>query len=327
MRVLATGVTGFLGGKLAETLARAGHEVRGFVREPSLWAGRPAGAEIVQGDLSGRGEVIEAATGCDAILHAAALGSRWIADRRQYDRVNVQGFGHVVDAARENRTRLIYVSSYVALGPTGEEAADEETPRATMEFQNDHERTRWVADQMARHLATTGLPIVRVYPGLVFGPGGSNESECLIRLLVDHARGRLAGSLGRGNRRQCLAYVDDVADGVLHALESAPDGTAYILGGENRTLRELFASFHSASGVAPPRWSSFATAALAGRFRRWRAKLLGIDPGFTDEWVRSFQHHWAYSSGRAARELGYRVTPFDEAVARTAEWLLEEGIL
>jgi nucleoside-diphosphate-sugar epimerase len=113
----------------------------------------------------------------------------------------------------------------------------------------------------------------------------------------------------------------------LRALEEAPAGAAYILGGENRTMRELFASFQRATGIAPPRWASFTTAALAGRLRRWRARLLGISPGFTDDTVRSFRRHWAYSSDRAVRELGYRITPLDEAVARTADWLREEGML
>ncbi len=70
---MVSGVTGFLGGRVASELARAGHQVVGFCRDASRWSGRPALAEVVTGDVTDRAAVERAVEGCDAAIHAAAL--------------------------------------------------------------------------------------------------------------------------------------------------------------------------------------------------------------------------------------------------------------
>ena len=125
-----------------------------------------------------------------------------------------------------------------------------------------------------------------------------------------------------------FAYVDDVASGVVAALEKGKPGEGYILGGENRTGLELFEAFQAVSGVAPPkRKIPFWAATMIGKLQRWRAELLNWEPELTDAVVGIYRHEWAYTSEKAQRELGYRVTPFDEAVERTVAWLRETGEL
>lgn len=328
MTVLVTGVTGYLGGRLAQRLALAGHRVRGFVRDPQRWPEPPPGSEVAIGDVTDAASVERATQGCEAIVHAAALVKMWVRDRREFERVNVQGLGHVVKAARMTGARLIYVSSFIALGPTDGSVFDEQTPRGTTCFHNAYERTKWLADQMARSLPRNGLHLVRLYPGVVYGPGPLTAGNHVVGLLLRHAEGKLPGLLGRGRLRQCFAYIDDVAEGALHALEQAPPGSGYILGGENRTVVELFESFHRASGIEPPRRRiPLGLAALVGRLQRWQAEILGVEPQLTDEVVGIYRHEWAYSSQLAQRELGYRITPLEEGMAQTVAWLRCTGEL
>jgi farnesol dehydrogenase len=269
-----------------------------------------------------------AAEGCDAILHTAALVKPWLKDPRVMERVNVEGLRHVAEVARASAARLVYTSSFIALGPTDGRVLDETAVRGPEPFHNDYERTKTLADRLARDLANEGLPIVRLYPGVVYGPGALTQGNHIVQALLQHANGKLPGLLGDGRLRQCFAYIDDVVDGTVRALERAAPGSGYVLGGENRTAVELFDAFHRASGIAPPtRKIPFRVASLVGRFQRWRAELFGVEPELTDGVVGIYRHEWAFSSERAQRELGYRITPFETGIANTVEWLRREGML
>lgn len=328
MKVLVTGVSGFLGGRLAQGLAQRGDQVRGLLREGSRWDSAPDGAQTVTGDITDARAVARAAHGCDVVVHAAGFVKIWARDPREFDRVNVGGLRAVADAVRATGARLFYTSSFIALGPTDGSLRGEDPPRDAGRFHNHYERTKWLADRFARGLADGGLPIVRLYPGVLYGPGALTAGNHVVGLMLQHARGQLPGLLGGGAKRLCLSFVDDVVAGYLAAIDRAAPGSGYILGGENRTVRELFAAFELASGVRAPRRSiPFWLASLVGLLARGRARITGIEPEITDEVVRVYRHDWAYSSAHAQAELGYRITPLREGIDRTVQWLRATGAL
>ena len=326
MKVLITGATGYLGGRVARALAAAGHDVRVLCR-PGREAAVPAGCAPVRGDLADAAALAGALAGCDALVHMAAMVKRWARDRSEFDRVNVEGTERLLDLALEARTpRLVYTSSIVALGPTDGGVADETRPLPAEPGFTDYERTKRRSLASVRRRVAAGQPIVVVYPGIVFGAGAATEGNLIGPVLDDYRRGRLHVRLGRADLRICYAWAEDVARGHLLALERGRPGPGYILGGANLTQEELFAHLAALTGRRAPRWvMPYWAGETAGALMLARARLTGHLPEVTPGVVRTFRHEWAYRSDRAAAELGYAVTPFAEALRRTLEAMPAPG--
>lgn len=322
MKVLLTGGTGFLGKNVASRLVAAGHELRLLARPNADRRGLPPAAEVVWGDVTDLESVHRAAQGVEAILHMAALVKTWLRDRTQFDRVNVGGFDNVRAAARAAGVRLVYTSSFIAVGPTGATAADEHQVHDLVTFRNDYERTKALADVRARQAAAEGDDIVLLYPGVVYGPGEMTEANLVGKMVRDHLAGRLQPIVGPGDRRWSYSFVDDVASAHVTALVKGRRGERYFLSGDNRTMTELFAMLADVSGQPAPRWHIAYGAAQALGFLLWSwAELTGMPPEFTHREVAIFREHWAYSAAKAQAELGYRITPLRDGLAATVDWL------
>jgi len=321
MKILLTGGTGFLGGRIGEALITVGHDVTALVR-PGSPRRPPAGSKIAEGDVADAEAVRRAASGCDAILHAAALVKMWVPDRSRFDAINVGGLRNVLAAGAP---RVVYTSSFIALGPTDGAVADEGWTIRSRRPHNDYERTKADALRDAREAASKGAPLVTLFPGVVYGPGTLTDGSLVTKMVLDFLQGRLPGVLGPGDRRISYAYVDDVVGGHLLALQRGKPGGEYILAGENRTMMDLLKILSRITGIRPPaRHIPYWAAGLLGRLQRMRADLTGKEPEITDEVVRIYRHEWAYDSTRAITELGYSITPLEDGLTRTVEWLRRE---
>ena len=307
MKVLVTGGTGYLGRAVVRALAARGHELVIFARGAGR-SGLPGTA--VDGDIRDRAALERAAAGCDAISHSAALVSIWRRRREDFDEVNVGGLRNVLAAAKALGTpRLLYTSSFVALPPRG---------RTEPVVANDYQRTKVAADRVADEAVGDGSPLVRVYPGVVYGPGTFTEGNLVGRLIADHLAHKLPGLVGPENRWS-YAYVDDVAAGHCAALERGRIGGRYALGGENAPQRRVFEIMQQLTGRRPPARIPFPVADLLGAAEELRVTLFGGTPLLTRGAVDIFRHDWSLDSSEAIRELGYTLTPLADGVARTLE--------
>ena len=132
--------------------------------------------------------------------------------------------------------------------------------------------------------------------------------------------------MGPGDRLWSYAFVEDVVEGHILALSKGRSGERYFLCGENAPMTRLFALVEELTGCpAPKRHIPLGAAALLGRLMVLWAELTGLPPRLTHGVVGVFREHWSYSSARAQRELGYRVTPLAEGLRQTIDWLKAEG--
>jgi farnesol dehydrogenase len=268
-----------------------------------------------------------AAEGCAAVLHMAALVKMWVPDRSRFEAVNLGGLRNALAAARGAGARLVYTSSFIAIGPTGSEPADEGRIHPGTSFRNDYERTKALADAVAREAAASGQDVVMLYPGVVYGPGDLTDGNLVVKMIADHMGGRFPGIIGPGDRNWSYAFVEDVAEGHALALEKGRQGERYFLCGENVTMTGFFETLRDVAGVTPPaRRIPYAVASALGYSLYAWAELTGREPLLTHEVVNVFREHWAYSSAKAEHELGYRPTPLREGLRRTVDWLRESRL-
>jgi farnesol dehydrogenase len=305
MRVLVTGGTGYLGRASVQAYHAQGHDVVVFARTATR-SGLPG--TLVDGDVRDRAALERAAAGCDAIAHAAALVSIWRRRSADFDDVNVGGLQNVLAVAAALKVpRILYTSSFVALPPRG---------RTTPLEANDYQRTKVAADRMADDAVRDGQPLVRVYPGVVYGPGSFTEGNLVGRLIADHLRRRLPGLVGP-EQPWSYAYVDDVAAGHCAALERGRIGGRYALGGENAPQRRVFEIVEEITGRRPPPRIPFFAATALGAAEELRVTLFGGMPLITRGAVEIFRHDWSLDSSEAGSALGYAITPLADGLRRT----------
>jgi farnesol dehydrogenase len=326
MRLFITGATGYLGRELLEALLARQHDITALVRSPQRAAGLPEGVRAVQGSIEDPESYRRALPGHDVFVHAAALVKMWRRDRREFDRVNVDGTENAIRAASGAGLRkIVYVSSFIALGPSNGAPLKEDDARRTPRCHNDYERTKHLADQAARRFIEQGHPLYVAYPGVIYGPGNLTDGNSVAKNIIPFLNGRMP--FGLSIKTWSYAFVQDVVRGLVKVIEGDPPSRRYILGGDNRSGEEFYRTLHEVSGRKPPRWNiPLGLAAVAGFGEYLLAESFGREPRLlTHEVAQVYGRSWTYDSSRAIRELNYTITPLKEGLTRLVAWLKKAG--
>jgi len=315
MRALVTGAAGFIGSHVVAALTAEGADVVAFDRVPP-----PGDVEFVRGDVLDADTVRRALHGCDAVFHLAAVYSYARADAALMRAVNVEGTRNVLDAAlRGDRVRrIVHTSSCATCGPVTGRAATERDLPPPRELAVPYRRTKLEGERLALHAAAHGAEVVVVNPTVPVGPGDTRPTPTG-KMVLDVASGRARGYVARSALN--IVAVQDVAAGHVRAFAQGRSGERYLLGGENLTMREVFALIARASGRPAPRvavpWS---LAYLAARVADASLRPLGREPELLvlDE-VRSGRLPHLFDDAKARAELGYNSGPVAEALAAAAK--------
>lgn len=228
---LVTGATGLVGSHLVERLRAGGWTVRALTRNPSAARGALAAldAEPVAGDVLDAQSFADAARGCDAVVHAAALITArggWDA----YDATNVRGTRNAVAAARAAGARLLHVSSVAVYGAAarygqGVGGTSEDAALAPLHPSAWYARSKRDAEEVALGAHRSGaIWATAVRPAVVYGRRDRQFVPRMARLAL---RG-VVPVPGGGRTPLALVHAANVADAAVLALESeVAGGRAY----------------------------------------------------------------------------------------------------
>ena len=154
--------------------------------------------EIFPGDVTNIRTIREAIKGCKTVFHMASLVKAWVRDPLEFYRVNVEGFKNVMECAlEEGVTKFIYTSSFMAVGPSNGKLNAEDTQHDPDHLHNHYERTKYIADQLLPEYLNKGLPVITVYPCVIYGPGEITEGNLVVRIILDYLERKIPGILGR----------------------------------------------------------------------------------------------------------------------------------
>lgn len=225
MRVLVTGATGYIGGRLVPRLIAKGHSVRCLARDPQQLQGRPwPGVEIVQGDL-GRPDclpfALEGIQVAYYLVHAMADGKSF----REQDRKMARAFGEA--ARRAGVQRIVYLGG---LGDPGE-------------LHSKHLISR---QEVGLNLGRAGVPVVEFRAAVIVGSGSASFE--MIRHLTDRLPFMVAP---RWVETRCQPIgIRSVLDYLAEALDHPEARGIYEIGGADiLTYREMMLGYARAKGL------------------------------------------------------------------------------
>jgi dihydroflavonol-4-reductase len=253
LRVVVSGGSGLVGGAVVRALRGRGDDVVALVRDPRrVPALVELGVQLVEDDLSDVDRLTEALRGADAVVHSA--GSYRIGIRRSergamWD-ANVGITTRTLDAAEAAGTpRLVYVSTGNVYGNTHGRTVDEGYRRDLADgFLSWYDETKYGAHEVAEQRIAGGAHIVIVLPSQVYGPGDRSGFGEQLRLAhKGRLRYRALEDVGVG-----LVHADDLAAGIIAAIDRGRAGESYNLAGPNTTLGEAIALVARISGRKPP---------------------------------------------------------------------------
>ncbi len=310
MRVLLTGIAGFIGSHFGERLLASGHDVVGLdnfddfypraLKEDNL-TGIRGHANVIEGDLLDADLIdrILREHKPEAVVHLAALaGVRpSIAAPARYQAVNVVGTTHLVEGmVRHGIGRLVFASSSSVYGDNTE-VPYREDQRVDLPASPYAASKRACELLLRTYHRVHGLSSCSLRFFTVYGPRQRPEMAIhkFCRKALDDEP---IPMFGDGESSRDYTYIDDIIDGMAGALERAPDGfTLYNLGGTQPvTLRALVGAIGRALSKEP------------------RIEQLPMQPG-------DVMHTWADVSA-AARDLGYNPrVGLAEGLARFVTWL------
>jgi NAD+-dependent farnesol dehydrogenase len=328
MRIFLTGGTGFLGLELLKELHSRNHELTALVRDPLRASSFPTGVRVVRGTIEDLNAYRDSLRNQDVFVHIAALVKMWVRNRKQFDLINVEATEKVLQTAvQAGIGKILYASSFIALGPSNGKPITEQDARRTTMVHNDYERTKYLADQMVRKYIHQGYPIYILYPGVIYGPGNLTDGNIVAKNLIPFLNGTMP--FGLSIKDWCYSFVQDVVRGFVHVIETEVPSRRYILGGENVSGQVFYQTLQQVTGKKPPIWNIPLPMAVAAGYGEYLlAELFGREPSMlTHEVARIYKHCWAYDSSLAEREIAYRITPLKEGLRQMIDWLKSSGYI
>lgn len=320
MRILVTGVGGFIGSHIAEKLAKEGNSVVAFSRQVPISLLEYKNIFIKVGDISEIEGLREAIKGVDAVVHCAALLAARAYDRERVYAVNYYATENLLELAYRNKVkRLLHISTGGVLGGIEKPPADETSPYNPEDL---YEETKMLAEKKVIEYVGKGLNAVIVRPTWSYG-----ERDKRVFKLINSIKKRKIIKIGDCNNLQHPVYINDLVNGILLALEKGEKGSIYFIGGaEYITTNDIIDIIADILKVKilpfhiPIHFMKYVAQLLDNIYKK-----LGKEAPFSMVKLGFFIKNRAFSIEKARKELTYQPQiKFKEGMEKTIQWYYKQ---
>jgi dihydroflavonol-4-reductase len=325
MKYLVTGANGFLGSNLVKNVVNSGNEVIAMVRKTSNLRRLESVIEKIEiriGSLDKFSDIIDAFDGVDCVYHLAANVRIGSYKKNEIRRDNVQGCKNIFEAALEKKiSKVVYVSSISIFGSNIEDMVNEEDIAAG-KIMSTYGETKLVSYYTFKNAYNRGLDITAVIPSNIFGEDDPNFGPLFKNYVQKHLK-VIAGNM---NANMGMVYVDDVAKGMMLAMNKGKPGESYILNTVNISLNELFQRVARVTGIKAPGVkiprtfikSAALISEITGRIIRQNMLLNRQSAELL------FTTHPSFDSTKAKKELEWNPNPFEKSFENTVNWYIQK---
>jgi nucleoside-diphosphate-sugar epimerase len=243
LKIFVTGASGFIGGSIAAGLVRAGHRVRGLIRNPEHAAElERLGIEPVVGTLDNRALLVAQAQAADAVINAAS------SDHRAAVEALIEGL------AGSGKPFLHTSGSSIVGDASGGEAgaariySEDALPEPT-----EDKAARVAIDRLVLEAAHKNIRSAVLCNTLIYGHGAvaGSASVQLPRLVRQAQKSGVVRHVGSGGNIWSNVHIDDVVELYRLALEKTPAGTFYFVESGEASFRDMTAAIARAMKLGP----------------------------------------------------------------------------
>ena len=324
MKVLVTGVTGFIGGNVARELIKQGYEVKGLVRKGSNTKFLPE-LDLVEGNLLDASSLEKALDGCDSLFHVAAMYTFWSKNPGLIYETNVRGTENILKAAMtKGIKRIVYTSSESVVGIDPDcKLGNEDMQNSLSRIPSDYKKSKFMAENLVLKMSREGLPVVIVNPTTPVGAFDVKPTPTG-RIILDYLNHKMFACVNTGLN---IIDVEDVARGHILALQQGRTGSRYLLGNKNLTLREIMMILENITGIKAPGFNIPNWCALSAGYvdEFMEGKILMRAPRIPVSAVKASQHFRHFDCSKAVSELGLPQSPVENAFGKAVNWFRDNG--
>ncbi len=296
-RVLVTGATGFIGGRLCAVLRQNGHEVIALAR--TARAG-PWDTLTVWDAM----DSVSVPENVDVIFHLAGKAhalSETGQDEDEYFHINTAGTRRLLKAAKATGVRrFVFFSSIKAISEGGDICLDEQ---AACEPETSYGKSKLEAERLVVEGGFVPEPVV-LRLSMVYGPTYKGN---LPRMIESISKGRFPPLPETGNKRS-MVHVDDVVQAAILAAKrvEAVDQTYIVTDGTSYSTRQIYEWICHALEMPVPSWHvSMSVLQCMGKIGDGISRLRGRRFMFDSDALEKLVGSACYSSGKIEHALKF----------------------